>query len=1200
MSSQVFEPEKSPIAGTILLEASAGTGKTYALERMVSRLIGRKHDPLSIDQILVVTFSNKAAREMRERIRKILKQRSREEDRDELERLKYQSALTAFDSAAIYTIHSFCLMVLSTWPFESSSPFQQDLVSSNRLETEETYAWLASQEISAIDKRVLEAAFRQSGSSEKLVKKIVRLLTDENIPPDSHILPTDDDMDRFHSFLTDSENPGGHLCRAADRLFSPSWSIEAIRELFLVSIGTKKRPDSLEKICQHFAACRSLHGIPSLTDGIFGDPSNSGIGKHFLSLLYAAYSLNAIPLSLNPDTRKLMDAAKGLITALRPYIEFRPTNTVVNLIDRYMQCLFYTQARRILEQRIEARKNESGIWGYADLIRRVNNAVNDEESSLKDLLRMRFKATLIDEFQDTDPQQWKLFQTIFDTPDHLLALIGDPKQSIYGFRGTGLQGYYAARAVVPAKNHYCLDTNYRSRPALTAGVNRLFEPIFQTRSDGEQPVGFQPVASGYQSREDLDWSNADKPIALLKAESESQCTESIVQEIRAILDPVTGARWLMENSSREVSASEIAVLVRTARQEEAIYNRLTALGVPAVRFRTQSVLTQSITQALKDLLEAIENPRNQSLWRGVLLGEFHRLPPDLLISFEKAGYLDQFSEKGMKWREAFALGRATEALEDFFSFTGNLGIWAGKIGRKDAEEKLVRPWNRRVLSEPDGERKWQDWRQLCELIQQKQFEGLRDIPGIIDWMNRNSSDVYLESSESAIRLATEKPAVRVLTMHGAKGLEFPLVFLHGGYTSKTKRNSLSPWRFDDNGTLVIDHICREKYFNRHRAYAWEEDKRLWYVAFTRSTYKLWVPLPSGDDHVVQLDSFWNIADGLDETPPDRDGIRLPAHEQDVQDVSEFKEKLLSRIQKLVADSKYMHIFEPVFSDLTVLSQPVINSGRRAPLPSSDIGKRDPANSSYTSLIKQVKDKVERAAPKKKIDSSEASRRTIYGTLVHACLEKCDFSLAENPDESKWMNNPDIESLFADQAGRCFPWNWYKENGNDLRLKTLVRNTLRTPIPTLGPLYNLKTSCYRREAEFQMYIPRDAHIIADDLEMRIERGFLKGFIDLLVNKNGLWWVVDWKTNRPESGQSIMELMDSHHYHLQYELYLLGLCRALAGRSNRPVVWEKEIGGAVYLFLRSISEYKTDGIFQYKPSLQRMLTIAESMGCTEIIE
>ncbi len=1200
MSSQVFEPEKSPIAGTMLLEASAGTGKTYALERMVSRLIGRKHDPLSIDQILVVTFSNKAAREMRERIRKILKQRSREESRDELERLKYQSALTAFDSAAIYTIHSFCLMVLSTWPFESSSPFQQDLVSSHKLETEETYSWLASREISTIDKRVLEAAFRQSGSSEKLVEKIVRLLINENIPPDSLILPTDDDIDRFHSFLTDSENPGGHLCRAADRLFSPSWSIEAVRDLFLVSVGTKKRSDSLEKICRHLAACRSLRGIPSLTDEIFGDPSNSGIGGHFQSLLYAVYSLNVIPASLNPETRKLLDAVKDLITALQPYIDFRPKNAVINLIDRYMQCLFYNQARKRLEQRIEARKNESGIWSYADLIRRVNKAVNDGESPLKNLLGKRYKAALIDEFQDTDPQQWKLFKTIFDAPEHILALIGDPKQSIYGFRGTGLQGYYAAQSVVPEKNRYCLDTNYRSRSALVAGVNRLFEPIFQTRSDGGQPVGFQPAASGFQNREELDWSNADRPIALLKAEGENQIAEGIVQEIRAILDPVTGARWLSEDRSREVSASEIAVLVRTVRQEEDIYNRLTALGVPAVRFRTQSVLTQSIAQTLKELLEAIENPRNQSLWRGVLLGEFHRLPPDLLISFEKAGYLDLFSEKGMEWRSAFLLGRATEALEDFFSFTKNLGIWAGKINRKDVEEKLSRPWNRRVLSEPDGERKWQDWRQLCELIQQKQFEGLRDIPGIIAWMNLNSSDAYLENRESAIRLATEKPAVRILTMHGAKGLEFPLVFLHGGYTAKTRRNSHSPWRFDDNGTLVIDHICREKNFNCHRAYAWEEDKRLWYVAFTRAAYKLWVPLPSGNDHVVQLDSFWNIADGLDETLPDEDGIRLPAHEQDVEDVSEFKEKLLSRIQNLAADSKCMHIFEPAHSSLTVLSQPGVKPGRRAPLPSSDIGKRDPANSSYTSLTSQVEDRADRTAPKKRMDSSEASWRAVYGTMVHACLEQCDFSLAENPDESAWMKNPDIESLFADQAGRCFSWNWYKEDGNDLKLKTLVRNTLRTPIPVLGPLYNLKASCYRREAEFQMFIPGDSSITDDDLEMRIDRGFLKGFIDLLVNKDGLWWVVDWKTNMTESGQSIAELMDSHHYHLQYELYLLGLCRALAGRSKRPVIWEKEIGGAVYLFLRSISEYKTDGIFQNKPSLKRMLSIAESMGCTGIIE
>ena len=179
-------------------------------------------------------------------------------------------------------------------------------------------------------------------------------------------------------------------------------------------------------------------------------------------------------------------------------------------MERYHRSLFFDFARRAIEERVETVRDETGVWGYSDLIRRVVDAVTVERSPLLSLLRRRFRAALIDEFQDTDPRQWRLFHKVFDTPDHILALIGDPKQSIYGFRGTGLLAYTAAKSVVPEGGQYRLNTNYRSRKPLVAAVNRIFAPVFRNSADGTDPVGFEPVQSGVPSDRRLEWPGAGR------------------------------------------------------------------------------------------------------------------------------------------------------------------------------------------------------------------------------------------------------------------------------------------------------------------------------------------------------------------------------------------------------------------------------------------------------------------------------------------------------------------------------------------------------------------------------------------------------------------------------------------------------------------------------------------------------------------
>ena len=643
--------------------------------------------------------------------------------------------------------------------------------------------------------------------------------------------------------------------------------------------------------------------------------------------------------------------------------------------------------------------------------------------------------------------------------------------------------------------------------------------------------------------------------------------------------------------------------------------RLSVAGVPALRFRSRSVFAQPVAETLEALLRALEAPRDVSRWRAVLLDDFFRIPPDLLWTLERNGDLDGLAEAGARWRDDFLAGRSVETLESFLQFSSTVAEWAERAGRRDVAAFLSTPWTQRIMAGPNGERYWQDWRHLLELIQSKQAGGVRSPSGIRDWMRRSAELGDSEERADAMRLETESPAVRVMTVHSSKGLEFPLVFVHGGYTRKTSRNSDRPYRFDDGGALVVDRLCREEYFDRHRAYAWEEDKRLWYVALTRAAYKVWLPRYTGDGGVTQIESLLDLA-----TDPEP-GLGLPPHESIANEaVGPFRERLAGKLKVLAESAEAtVELRRGSIVHRPPLEAPPVPEPVGARLPQRPPGERDPATSSYTSLVRWAGDELDdsddrdtdavvppilRGLPESAIPLPE-DRGAVFGTLIHGLLEECDFGTAGEDDQTRWMEDETNDRLFASLSGRYYASDWYRSRREEL--KRLVRTALRAPVPGIGRLCDTPPERRRAEVEFQMAVPESGRIALDEAAIRFERGYLKGFIDLLVLADGRWWVLDWKTNIPLDGQpgglwspgSLKRLMNTHHYHFQYELYLLALCRTLSVSFGRPVDWESEIGGAVYLFLRGMREDETTGIYSAKPSRDRVRELSESIGLEGVV-
>ena len=295
----------------MLLEASAGTGKTYALERMVTRLIGGGCD---LDRILVVTFTNRAAREMKERIRTLLTRRAVDSD---LEQERYRGALASFDSAAIFTIHGFCRMVLATWPFESSAPFQQELVPGTGLELREARSWLAELDQSATDPEGLRAAYRRAGSVENLIRQLAASLGDDGVPPDARVRPSPGESALFSDLATESRRKDSAFVGAVRNVFDRDWDDVALKSIFEAAGGPNKKAPSLAKIRKHGRACRNLEGLFALVGGMFGDPSRCGVKNHFKELLFAAGTAG------DRAGGELGRALNDLLKILGPYVEYR-------------------------------------------------------------------------------------------------------------------------------------------------------------------------------------------------------------------------------------------------------------------------------------------------------------------------------------------------------------------------------------------------------------------------------------------------------------------------------------------------------------------------------------------------------------------------------------------------------------------------------------------------------------------------------------------------------------------------------------------------------------------------------------------------------------------------------------------------------------------------------------------------------------
>ncbi|HHC7217672.1 exodeoxyribonuclease V subunit beta [Vibrio parahaemolyticus] len=1176
-----LEPMTFPLHGARLIEASAGTGKTFTIAGLYLRLLlghgsaeTRHRVPLTVDQILVVTFTEAATAELRDRIRarihdaRIAFARGQSSDPviqpllNEFDDHKQAAEILLqaerqMDEAAVYTIHGFCQRMLTQNAFESGSRFNNEFV------TDESH--LKAQVVADYWRRnfyplpfTLAGEIRQLWSSPSaLLSNISNYLTGAplslSVPAmkgslaDLHTenLKKIDELkaqwresqDDFLTLISDSDINK----RSYTKKSLPTW-LEAVNAWAATETTGYDYPDKLEKFAQNVLLEKTPKGSAP---------------QH--AVFEAIETFLANPISLKA-----------------PLLAHAIEHCRVMLANA---------------------KNQKQWLSFDDLLTQLSASIDTDESELLAArIRTLYPVAMIDEFQDTDPLQYSIFSRIYlNNPECGLFMIGDPKQAIYGFRGADIFTYIKARNQVSA--HYTLGTNWRSSADMVQAVNQVFalpdSPFIYDSDIPFLPVKYSPNAEkriwtmGGQKQPALTYwlqEANDKPLP--KGEYLTRMAEATASQIQTILTQAQQGQACLVNGEKQkaVQAGDIAVLVRTGSEGRMIKQALADQGIASVYLSNRdSVFTSSVAQDLQRLLQAVLTPENDRALRASLASELFALD---------AASLDALNNDEVVWENAV---NEFKEYRKLWVQRGVLPMLRAVISKRHIAERLLEEGA--SSQGENGERVLTDLMHIGELLQQASNE-LDSDHGLLRWLAQSISDAEngLGGSDDQIqRLESERNLVQIVTIHKSKGLEYDLVFLP--FVFSYREASEAKYYDAANDRTVLDITGNDASMKQADKERLAEDLRLIYVALTRAVYACFIgasPLRNGRSTkeptgVHRSAIGYLIQNGQEGGINDlHQGLTKQQDELDCVIVADPPQQL---------EEKYVAPQEEIY-DLSAkeLQNPIDRNWRIT---------------SYSGLVKQGSHHVEHDATIEitgfDIDSSEEQdeadlvepERSIFtfprgarpGTFLHSLFEEIEFTQPATTEENTQIILGLMESEQLDEE-------WLPI------LQQLIDTVLATPLDGKSLLLNQKAPSQRLvEMEFLLPIevlsaPALNRVIqrhdplsakAGDLGFQTVQGMLKGFIDLVFEHQGKYYVLDWKSNHlgddvtSYHGEALKSAMADHRYDLQYQIYALALHRFLHSRLAN-YQYDHHFGGVYYLFLRGMDGQSDHGIFAAKPTLE----------------
>ena len=862
--------EPLPQGHTVLLEASAGTGKTFQMAHLVTRLVAELD--VSIERLLMITFTNAAVAELRKRVRQrlILARDALADDTPPADPLihglwqpaplrearhgRLQEALRTFDLAPISTIHGFSQRMLDQLAFESDQEPGLELMADSSALIEQLVDDELARVLGAASAAELEVVLDLGWTRKRLNKVIssvagaVPLLVEPVVEPDDDLPLTPLEAARHWRSEVQGlqewlEGPEGAACIAA-----------LAAELALPS--GKRRLKTMRK---DTATTRVDQVKDWLAEGALAS------GAKAASTALKNLSVPHLESCWKEGSCESFEAFElfSRVTALQQLQE--------RLWPRPLSALAQ-RARRHLDEEL-ARK---GVLTYATMLSRLAERVEEQgpEGPLARAMRARFDVALVDEFQDTDGAQWPVLRAVFSHPDRRLLVVGDPKQAIYAFRGADVHVYLHAATV--AHRRYTMGTNWRSDGPLVQAMNHLWSEGSDAFELGEIDYvevgvpgghrqarirGLPPVGDRPRRPLELRWLDGrglgkDKLPISSKAQGADEVARRAAAEIARLLST---AVELQDDDGHwhPLAPRDIAVLVRTHRQARLVQGYLRALGVPSVSAGKSSVLQSPALDWVCAWLDAVAEPSRdrpaRALATSPLFGWSAQQLAEALVAAEDPDA--EQVEAWDRWRQAI------QAWAEAYRRRGFFRVFEAAL---DAYQVLPR-----VLGAEQGERLATDLRLLMELAHAEERRARLGPAGLASWLRAARDDEGNNPDDTrAQRLETDDEAVQLVTIHTSKGLEYGIVLAPFCWADRGIKDKGQPLAWHRGSDDASDHTprprlslhaqgteVRDEAVRAAQRESRQEQLRLLYVALTRARHHALAWLgPIGSD-ACDADSY---------------------------------------------------------------------------------------------------------------------------------------------------------------------------------------------------------------------------------------------------------------------------------------------------------------------------------------------------------
>ncbi len=1109
-----FNASTVELSGSNLIEASAGTGKTYSIAILVLRLLLEKN--IAIREILMVTFTKAAVAELEERIRLFVRLAYKvaqgetikdstitalvkgvnDKSPQEIEEI-LKEAVLFLDETSVLTIHSFCQQTLGEFAFETDQLFGIDLMQDGSaiLEDETNKFWRKF--VTTIPTAILGILVKDGLSKDGIKNKVSSHLSGQiyyhyNVG-ESYTMCDADYEDSAKELNLKQQDIDTH------------W--ESIVNFFI------NNRDDIAKKCEGNAYCRK-ELLPYINDA-----------QSFIEVVNSKRD--------KANVQKTLPELTDLLVELEELKEQKSAITKKVIVK--ITCNGIQQ----VSEGVNYYKNRYNQISFDDLISKLHHAlVKRKSSKLVECLQQKYKAVFIDEFQDTDRLQYEIFEKAFST-NTILFYIGDPKQSIYAWRKADIYTYFKAKDAVDVK--YGMNQNYRSSARLIEAINTFFKPKedFDTFHFGnaslEQRINYLEVESPSNNKKgNLLYNNLPTvPVEIIECPKNDDIYEAVAAQIIALFND-KNFQIEADGIVRGILPKDIGILIRNKKAGIKIKRLLTRYGIPAITIDDGKVLQSEEALYLLYFLQAITDISRANINKA-LLSPFTGFNVDNILALDHDLIVELFRSYKLAWDKDGIYAALRAWIKDF-----------------SIENRLLN------AEKSDGERTITNLYQLIELLHKTQSRKNLNGLELISWLKRGIEGMETDGDEFEQRIENDEDAIKIVTIHKSKGLEYKIVFAPTlDLVANTKHTDCS-FR-SQNG----DYISAEKadLTDEERLevikQAEQENRRLIYVAITRAVSKCYVY----KSNYYKTSSLNFFTDALKKKETNL--IRFKA--SDELDIPAGYKYNKSNSNNTETSSKPIH-FKLSQENWRRMSYSML----RADHPMSIKLKSQLDLKNYDDFI-----------------FNQLRKGAKTGNMLHFIFENIHFH-----DQTKWQ-------IVIEQAIQRFVPN--QDDVYQPMLTEMLNHVMGATIQLDEEAFKLADinsfKCIP-ELEFDFnvenFIPGNLsqlsteEVLVDAKPFPILEGVMNGKIDLFFEHNNKYYILDWKSNflgdslADYDQPKLNEAMNENNYHLQYLIYSLAVKKYLESRLLN-FNYKYQFGGVIYLFVRGMRSDSQTGIFTAKPDI-----------------